>query len=864
MSDHDRNSEKQDLVEEPQLATSSTIEALQLPPDIPSPTESQVIGEAFEFHCGLSEEDIQIRQFENPALRHALKEVVPTLTRKEQWYAWRRATHSHCIREQYHPNSQKKDEKGHVRRTSKPDLEVPHNRRSSLASDDTDKHEDLSIVERELEQSLFEDHEEPHTPYADSNIEPIVLGPEGNPFAGNSRSKYLAISGLDLLILAEQWTNSPSQIDPQLRYNVECHANEKMIKLKCDLHRGNPPNAEVELIQVMSLSPPSQIMYLTWPGPHPVATVALDEYRDYLEEISEVFPASEQRLSHLAELPSEVCIQEMNSDTAFWGDFSAKMGLLSPEAYHDPPEDWFNEAGMYLDDVVSEAIHGYIGPVLYPDWCAGYEVIDKWKEWHGSELDKERERRALIQLIDTADFENQMRQEVQQEQYVYLQGLDAVAVAEYYDSWRNNNAYFQNKSAEVFNRWGIPKGLQIANESLEADDEDLGRSHEMEHGDHLKPPKIPVTTIIVHATPLTPTSPLPRPFSPSQPSIPGLTYFSTQCSRATTPVPIERPPIDVVDIGPQQSQEIPRKSVEPLDRRLSSYRQSSPPYTERSLAPSPATATDSLFSFDEYDTEMQDAPRLPSAQADARFSLPVPTSSPTGSLMPPPSSPRKDSEPRLPTATSSPEPEQYVSTTPRLFRSEVGHVFGYFAEIPTLDGSRDLETSTSIIRSEQRDHPPPQKKSSQIAQHSTSVDMDEASDSHPPNANSSLKHLGTKLSSSAKPQIPPLPVEEPELSPSSRPSNRSSNPRSNARSKSRGRIEKVKKTKSRTISRAVSTKEGLAISRSEGQEETQTTSTKVKDAVRKIEEAIVRQTDGSPPRRSGRIRGRKEGLKGSL
>ena len=54
----------------------------------PSPTESQLEREGFEFHSGLEEE--QIAKFRDKAFRKALREVRPELPRKQQWYAYQK------------------------------------------------------------------------------------------------------------------------------------------------------------------------------------------------------------------------------------------------------------------------------------------------------------------------------------------------------------------------------------------------------------------------------------------------------------------------------------------------------------------------------------------------------------------------------------------------------------------------------------------------------------------------------------------------------------------------------------------------------------------------------------------------------
>lgn len=58
-------------------------------PSAPSPTESQLAESGFEFHNQLSEQE-QIARFGDKAFRRALREVLPSLSRKQQWYAWRR------------------------------------------------------------------------------------------------------------------------------------------------------------------------------------------------------------------------------------------------------------------------------------------------------------------------------------------------------------------------------------------------------------------------------------------------------------------------------------------------------------------------------------------------------------------------------------------------------------------------------------------------------------------------------------------------------------------------------------------------------------------------------------------------------
>jgi hypothetical protein len=56
----------------------------------PSPTESQLVAEGFEFHNELPEE-VQITRFNDKAFRKALREVQSDLPRKQQWYAWSKA-----------------------------------------------------------------------------------------------------------------------------------------------------------------------------------------------------------------------------------------------------------------------------------------------------------------------------------------------------------------------------------------------------------------------------------------------------------------------------------------------------------------------------------------------------------------------------------------------------------------------------------------------------------------------------------------------------------------------------------------------------------------------------------------------------
>ena len=58
-------------------------------PAAPSPTESQLLASGFEFHNELSEKE-QIARFGDKAFRKALREVLPSLSRKQQWYAWQR------------------------------------------------------------------------------------------------------------------------------------------------------------------------------------------------------------------------------------------------------------------------------------------------------------------------------------------------------------------------------------------------------------------------------------------------------------------------------------------------------------------------------------------------------------------------------------------------------------------------------------------------------------------------------------------------------------------------------------------------------------------------------------------------------
>lgn len=70
----------------PQTATQDSV----YPPTwAPSPTESQLAELGFAFHRDLPEEE-QIARFGDKTFRKALREVLPSLSRKQQWYAWRR------------------------------------------------------------------------------------------------------------------------------------------------------------------------------------------------------------------------------------------------------------------------------------------------------------------------------------------------------------------------------------------------------------------------------------------------------------------------------------------------------------------------------------------------------------------------------------------------------------------------------------------------------------------------------------------------------------------------------------------------------------------------------------------------------
>ena len=58
-----------------------------------SPTESELEEQGFEFHSGLSEEEQAARfQFEGKAWRKTLREIEPTVSRKQQWHAFRQVS----------------------------------------------------------------------------------------------------------------------------------------------------------------------------------------------------------------------------------------------------------------------------------------------------------------------------------------------------------------------------------------------------------------------------------------------------------------------------------------------------------------------------------------------------------------------------------------------------------------------------------------------------------------------------------------------------------------------------------------------------------------------------------------------------
>jgi hypothetical protein len=58
--------------------------------DRPSPTESELVNDGFEFHNELPE-TLQIAKFNNEAFRQALREVRPRIPQKLQWYAYKKA-----------------------------------------------------------------------------------------------------------------------------------------------------------------------------------------------------------------------------------------------------------------------------------------------------------------------------------------------------------------------------------------------------------------------------------------------------------------------------------------------------------------------------------------------------------------------------------------------------------------------------------------------------------------------------------------------------------------------------------------------------------------------------------------------------
>ncbi|KKY19735.1 hypothetical protein UCRPC4_g04436 [Phaeomoniella chlamydospora] len=770
-------------LQHPRPVRFTDLDSLKVSVDYTTPSESELRKSNSGLYGGPAKIKSQARQINGDLLRDTFGHFGPNLPSNAQCHV-SRGTVDEVIKTEGHNGGEL-----HV-----DTLRSMPNRRVEEDS--------FSSIERELEELLSDStderddtldaHKRPTT-----YLEPPRYGLHGNPFAGNVRAKYLALTGLDVVELASRWTDDANGIANDVSERVESQAMEKFNDFVCNMRREMPPSAEREMQIVRDMDPPHQIMHLTWPGVHPVSNLALHEYEEFLYDSGYDHEYMDERMKDLNQLSSESRLQQFRSDPAFWEIFERRMGLLGPDSYLDAPEEWLNEAGLRPDFETLNNERAYVGPILYPSRTADTQTLDVWLHWHGPELDKERRKRDLIRLIDSNDYERNAPPSILKEQYSYLQGLDFTAVDEYHEVWSNESCpFFDIKRDYVFEKWGIPKGYEIMNEIRESS---LGTSVGSQQDEPIS--GAPGCSLL-----LTPADSSSE--SPELPPIPGLAGFSHRIHKSVTPVSMMSPPIDVVDIGIQE----PRNNVKPTTQSRIGHEHSSPPYVESLIIP---------VVLPHMDTE-----NFGAASAS--------------SLMAPPKS-RQGPRPALSSANQ--ESTSYVlidnkehpatAVPPTIFTPAIGSAESdtvSSAYTPSRKAFRDIPSEMNDVMMQDR------SEISSSLHTSTESSLSQLPKPSPGLGRSSINEQDIPLPVQLEPRSPPLPTSKP--LPSSR----------------RKSTSKIAKPKPRPKSRTVSTK----ILKNKKAADAPEVRSKVEQAVRKIETAVC-QADGSPPRRSGRIRAKVEG-----
>ena len=580
--------------------------------DMPSPTESQLIKDNFKFHRDMSEEERDAIKLDRAVLWEALRDAAPELTRKEQWHAYKEALqHGSTLQNAFGDLRKPRADLQSVQEASP----VSPKNLSSLWSEARNtgipysKEENIALAAEQEETGPFEPEDNLETPMNTPRseeglgIKPIKLGPNGNPFAGNARSKYIAITGYDLVDLAARWEDGSRPIDQRLKNIIERRVNSKRQQFwLAGCVRDRLSNYDSDSERLKKMNPAAQFMYLQWPGAIPVAREAMEEYRQYVEADSndDLGNGSPEMWSYLEGLSSEEQLDRLRLEEDFWNDFSFRMGLEDPEVYANGVDpDCMNEAGQDLyegdfSDKPALYVHpnSYVGPILYPSFGAGSELNREWARWHGPSIDKERVRRETIEAIEGSDFNNYVGRDVLKEQTSYLSGLTASQVEQYLTEWYDHYNYFEENEQQIYERWGEPLGRKHFTDWQQTMTEQDNRKPKPQENDSLMASHCEGTNMLM--------TPADSPQSAAQPRIPGLGHFQDPTAQSAAPP-------EKGDERPNQHEA--RQSTGPLESEQRDQRRSTPAYSDTPPAPSPITS-------EREDEEMPDAPaRIPQASS---------------------------------------------------------------------------------------------------------------------------------------------------------------------------------------------------------------------------------------------------------
>ncbi|KAL9114985.1 MAG: hypothetical protein Q9227_001228 [Pyrenula ochraceoflavens] len=283
--------------------------------DTRSPTESELLEEGFEFHCDLPE-DSQIRKIEDEAFRKALQEVLPSLSRKEQWNAWRKAVSVQRANPEWDGLEPLSKWKGWISaEKTMPALQAPKEHTAKPTDTTTDVFQPSSGNGRNS-----------HLPTSQLINSQIEAQAQALLAAYRQRGEEHHDPNLQASLSYLSQLNPSSQILwlSQQPESIRARANQAIESLKKDASKNQPANFQADLDHLYTLDHSAQLAYLQHPrGSYPLAKKAVAAFTQQAR--SKGWPL--ERFQDLYHMRSDQQLDYLFERMDFWPGFAKQEGL---------------------------------------------------------------------------------------------------------------------------------------------------------------------------------------------------------------------------------------------------------------------------------------------------------------------------------------------------------------------------------------------------------------------------------------------------------------------------------------------------------------------------------------------------------